>query len=255
MESLFALVATFMFATLRYLPVIVLPTLSPMTWAPGMVRLLVLLSLAWMTTLAAPSVALEPHWRQPMGLALAAAAELLVGLTFGLAIAIPNAALHSAGWLVDMQAGLGAANLFNPGNAGEMESLLGHAIGLATIVLFFSLDLHHVLLRALVESLQVMPLGAIDIRLDPSGLFGLLGSAFLLGLMVVVPVVLGLFCVDLAVAYATRSMPQANVYFLALPLKVAAGIFLLALSLRYAPELVGRLFRDALYRIPSLFGA
>jgi len=254
MDGLLVLVLTFAFAMLRYLPVTVLPALSPLAWAPAMLRILLLLALAWMTVLLAPAMALEPHWRQPIGLLLAAMAELLVGMTFGLAFALPNAALHTSGWLIDMQAGLGAANLFNPGHAGEMESLLGHALGLVAVVLFFTFDLHHLLLRGLVESVAVMPLGQLDVRLNPAGLLGLLSSSFLLGLMVVVPVVLGLFCVDVGVAYATRTMPQANVYFLALPLKVAAGLFLLALALRYAPELMGRLYRDALQRIPSLFG-
>jgi flagellar biosynthesis protein FliR len=40
-------------------------------------------------------------------------------------------------------------------------------------------------------------------------------------------------------------MPQANVYFVALPLKVMAGFTLLAGSLRFAPPLIERLYRDA----------
>jgi flagellar biosynthesis protein FliR len=50
-------------------------------------------------------------------------------------------------------------------------------------------------------------------------------------------------------------MPQANVYFLVLPLKVAAGMALLALSMWFAVELIGRLYRDSLQRVPALFGA
>jgi flagellar biosynthetic protein FliR len=56
---------------------------------------------------------------------------------------------------------------------------------------------------------------------------------------------LGLFAIDLIVAYASRSMPQANAYFVALPIKVLAGFMLLAGSLRYAPPLIERMYRDA----------
>lgn len=255
MDALQTFVALFVFALLRYLPVVAVPTLSPLGWAPPMVRLVLLLALAWMTVLALPLAEPAAHWGLPLGLVLAGLGELLVGMTFGLALLVPNAALHSAGWLVDMQAGLSASNLFDPAGSGNAESLMGHALMLASVVLFFTLDLHLLLFRGLVASAQWLPLGALDIRLDPAGFFGLLGSSFLLGLMVVAPVVLGLFCIDIGAAYATRAMPQANVYFLVLPLKVAAGLALLALSLWFAGELVGRLYRDAMHRIPALFGA
>jgi flagellar biosynthesis protein FliR len=234
---------------------VAIPSLSPFGWAPPMVRIILLLVMAGTSVLALPSIVMEPHWRLPLGLALSAVGELLIGMTFGLALLLPNAALHSAGWLVDMQAGLGAATLFNPGSANAMESLMGRALMLASVVLFFTLDLHLMLFRGLGGSLRWMPLGALDIRLDLAGFLGMLGGSFLLALMVVAPVVLGLFAIDVGVAYATRSMPQANVYFLVLPLKIAAGLCLLAISMWFAPELIGRLFRDALQRIPSAFGA
>lgn len=255
MDALIAFVTTFVFALLRYLPVTVLPALSPLGWAPATVRIALLIALAWLSVLAVPDLAAPPHWKMPLGLAVAALGELLIGITFGLALLLPNAALHSAGWLVDMQAGLGAATLFDPGSAGSMESLLGRALMLAAVVLFFSLDLHLLLFRGLASSIAWLPLGRLDIRLDPAGFLGMLGASFLLGVMVVAPVVLGLFAIDVGVAYATRSMPQANVYFLVLPLKIAAGLCLMAVSMWFAPELVGRLFRDALQRLPAVFGA
>lgn len=255
MDALLTFIALFVFALLRYLPVVALPALSPLGWAPPLVRTVLLLALAWLTVLALPVTEPAPHWRYPMGLVLAGLGELLLGMTFGLALLVPNAALHTAGWLVDMQAGLSASNLLDPAGGGSAESLLGRALMLASVVLFFTLDLHLVLFRGLQGSAQWLPLGGLDIRLDPAGFFGLLGSAFLLGLMVVAPVVLGLFCIDVGVAYATRSMPQANVFFLALPLKVATGMCLLALSLWFAAELIGRLYRDAMSRVPAVLGA
>ncbi|MBW8311232.1 MAG: flagellar biosynthetic protein FliR [Rhizobium sp.] len=255
MDALQTFVALFVFALLRYLPVVALPTLSPLGWAPPMVRLVLLLALSWMTVLALPAFEAPPYWRLPMGLVLAGLGELLLGMTFGLALMVPNAALHSMGWLVDMQAGLSASNLLDPGGSGGAESLMGRALMLASVVLFFTLDLHVLLFRFLHASAQWMPLGRLDIRLDPTGFFGLLGGTFLMSVMVVAPVILGLFCMDVGVAYATRSMPQANVFFLALPFKVAAGLGLLALSLWFAAELIGRLYRDALLRLPTVMGA
>lgn len=261
MDALTNFAVLFVLAALRYLPVVVLPGLSPLVWAPTFVRVVVMLAFAWLTVLSLPDVGLASTstsasalaW--PMGLMLAAAGELLLGSVFGLAFMLPNAAIHSAGWLVDMQAGLGAATLFNPTNANAAESLLGHALMLVATVLFFALDLHLALFKGISASLRVLPLGSVGLQVDSTGVLAMLGRSFSLGLLLVAPIVLGLFCVDLGVGYASRSMPQANVYFLALPLKVAVAMGLMVLTLAHMPMLMGRLFHGALQQVPASLGA
>lgn len=254
MTALETLVALFVFASLRYLPVLAIPALSPLSWAPGLVRVILLLAFSWLTVLASPAAASPGYWRQPVGLLLSCASELLIGLTFGLAILLPQAAISLAARLADMQAGLSAASLFNPGGQHEPESMLGTVLMLAATVLFFTMDLHLLLFQALSASVKALPLGLMGVHLDMDGFFAMVGSSFILGLAVLAPVILGLFLVDLGVAYATRSMPQANVYFLALPLKVAVALILLAMTLAFAPTLIGRLYQDAFARLPAVFG-
>lgn len=255
MEPLITFVTLFVLASLRYLPVLVLPGLSPLAWAPVFVRIVVMLAFAWLTVLSMPSgyVSHVPVW--PLGLLLAAAGELLIGTVFGLAFLFPNAALHTAGWVVDMQAGLGAATLFNPGSGGEAESLLGRAVMLAAMVLFFTLGLHVLLFKGIASSMHWLPLGQAGLQVDTEGFLRMLGTSFMAGLMVAAPVIIGLFCIDLGIGYASRSMPQANIYFLALPLKVAVAMGLMAMTLAYAPILMGRLFQNAIEQIPATLGA
>jgi flagellar biosynthetic protein FliR len=254
-EDMAALLAL---AFLRYVPAVVLPGFSPLRWAPALVRIVFAMALAWLTVLAmpdAPSTAVfSLEASGAAGWVTAALGELAIGMVFGLVVMIPQAALHTSGWLIDIQAGLGAATLFNPGGQGDPQSLLGTALMLLGTVMFFILDMHLELYRGLVASTQVLPVGGLGVRPSAEGFFGLIGSSFLLGLMVALPVLLGLFAIDVGVAYATRSMPQANVFFLALPLKVMAAILLLVVSLRYAPALMLRLYQDAFSRVPAMLG-
>jgi flagellar biosynthetic protein FliR len=253
-DSLQQLAGLIALAFLRYVPAVVLPGFSPLRWAPTMVRVTLALGLAWISVLAMPSTAPGFAIHGVGGWILAAFAELSIGMVFGLVVMVPQAALHSAGWLIDIQAGLGAATLFNPGAEGDPQSLLGTALMLLATVLFFTLDLHLELYRGLVGSLQVLPIGGRSPRFDLEAFFGLLGSSFLFALMVVASVLLGLFAVDVGVAYATRSMPQANVYFLALPMKVLVAVLLLVATLRFVPAMMLRLYHDAFSRIPSILG-
>jgi flagellar biosynthetic protein FliR len=130
--------------------------------------------------------------------------------------------------------------------------LIGTTVQWAGMMVFFTLGIHLRLLQGMVASIDVVPLGSGRLTLLPETFIAMLSSQFLLGMMVVAPVVLGLFAIDLAVAYASRSMPQANVYFVALPLKVLAGFVLLAGSLRFAPQLIERLYRDAFSVLPGM---
>lgn len=241
-------------AMVRYLPVLVLAAYSPLRWAPAMIRITLALGLAWLTVLSLPDTALQAAPSGAGAWIRAMFGEFAIGLIFGMALLVPQAALHGMGWLLDVQAGFGAATLFNPGMDNDPQSLLGTALSLASVVLFFTLDLHQDLYRGLVASVGWLPLGAAGARPDPEAFFGLLGHGFLLALALVAPVMLGLFAVDVSVAYATRSMPQANVYFLALPLKVLLALLLFATALRYAPELLSRLYRDAFARVPGMLG-
>lgn len=251
MNALQTFLATYLLALLRFLPIVLLVPLSPLRWAPGLVRVALLMVLAWLgTSLTTAPLVLQggAAWMS------AICGELLIGTAFGLAIMLPNAALHTAGWVLDVQAGSSAGVLFDPGSQNDTQAVFGTALMLATTALFFVLDLHLQLYRMLGTSMQLVPLGRGGVQLEWDGLAGMLGQSFLLGFSVVLPVIMGLLLVDVGVAYATRSMPQANVYFLALPLKLLAAVGLLMATLPFVPTLFSRLFNDAYSRVPALLG-
>ena len=254
MRQIEAISVLFVFAMLRFLPVIALPSLSPLSWAPGMVRMALLFVVALLSVFALPEIGYSQSWLTAQGLFLASLSELLIGLVFSLAIIIPQAAIGFSMRVADIQAGFSAASMFNPAGQHEPESLLGSILMLVATVLFFILDLHLLLFQALMESMRALPLGQSAIQINIDGFMSLLGSCFLLGLAIAAPIIVGLFGVDVGIAYATRSMPQANVYFLALPLKVIIALLLLAMTASYLPALITVLYQDALSRIPLILG-
>jgi flagellar biosynthetic protein FliR len=242
--------ATFLLAMARFAPLLMVPAFTPFAWVPGYVRVTVLLVLTLVAVGAHPG-AVAIDWSAPVPFVLALVGESLLGLSLSLAVVLPAAALGFSARVVDMQSGIAAASLFNP-STHISESLAGMAVQWAGMMVFFTLGLHLVLLQGMLASIDLVPLGAGRLALTPETFIGLLSSQFLLGMMVVVPVILGLFALDLAVAYASRSMPQANVYFVALPLKLLAAFTLLAGSMKFAPLLVGRLYREAFAALPGL---
>ncbi|WP_266157650.1 flagellar biosynthetic protein FliR [Dyella silvatica] len=240
MIDMTSLMTGWLLALLRFTPLLLMPALTPFSWAPLHVRMMLLIALSWLAVGVMPQAPESSHLLLASG-----CSELLIGGCYSMAVMLPMAALGLPARLLDVQAGLASASLFNP-SVQSTDSLLGTLLSLAGTLVFFALGFHLLVLRSLMASARLVPLGALAHAPHLSALLGMLGSQFVLGLMVVLPVVLGLFVIDLVIAFASRSMPQANIYFLALPLKVVAVLALLAGSLRLAPTLMSRLFTDAL---------
>jgi len=253
MENMDVLVSVFLLAMARFAPLLMVPAFTPFNWVPASIRMCVLLALTLLAVGVShsPVVPLDPA--RPLAFVLAMGGECVMGFSISLAVFLPAAALGFSARVVDMQSGVAAASLFNPATH-TTEALAGTVVQWAGMLVFFALGMHLLLLQGMVASIDLVPLGSGAVLVSPDLLLSKLSSQFLLGLMVSAPTILGLFAIDLAVAYASRSMPQANVYFVALPIKMLAGFVLLAGSLRFAPPLIERMYRDAFTALP-LWGA
>lgn len=249
MSGLEPTVTLFLFASARFAPVLIVPALTPFSWVPGLIRITVLVAVAVLATAVAPA-GITVGIDQPLAFGLALLGESAYGLALALAVMLPLAAIGFSARVVDIQSGVAAMALFNP-SIRTTESVAGTVFQWAGTLIFFALGFHLLLLKGLIASTQFAPLGSAGFAMSPEHFAVLLGLQFMLGLAVVAPVMLGLFAIDLGIAFASRSMPQANVYFVALPLKVAATFLLLAADLAFAPHLIGRMFAQAFGAVSS----
>lgn len=251
MAELESLMLRFLLSCMRLAPMLVIPGLTVFSWAPALIRLLILLVFAACVTLMVP-VPAENLIQKPLVAASYFIGEFLIGLMIALAIALPAAALNFAGRLADNQSGFSAANILNPSQERESESLFGTTLALAATVLFFAMSLHVDLLSLVASLFQYAPVGSISLASKSGPLLHAFSQQFLLAIMIAAPVLLAVFAIDVAAAFATRSMPQANVYFLALPVKVLTALLVFAATAKYLPELIGRLYSTAFDSVPRL---
>lgn len=253
MPALEAQVWVLMLAVFRFAPLLILPSLSPFTWVPLTVRMALLVAVAYLSLASSGAQPLAlPASQLQMGATLIG--ELMLGLALAFSVHLCFGVLHFYGRLVDMQMGIGAAGIFNP-SIGNTDTLVGTALGLTATLLFFVTNTHLALFRGLAASLQTVPLGKGMPLTGPEPLLEMLASQFLLGFTVVAPVVIVLFLLDVAIAFSSRMMPQVNIYFVSLPLKIALGLICLSISLRYIGPAIGRLFTAGLIPWQRIVGA
>jgi flagellar biosynthetic protein FliR len=168
------------------------------------------------------------------GLALLAGAELSVGLAMGFVARLVVLAFEMAGRIVAIQMGLGAAVLFDPGQA-RPSNVLGRWMWIVGMTFFLGLGGHHHLLRAVAGSLDTLPLGR---GLLGDGVIhaivGITGESLVSALQIAAPAIGVLLLTSLGLGLLARTVPTMNVFMVGLPLKIAAGLITIALTLPYA---------------------
>ena len=154
--------------------------------------------------------------------------EMAIGVIFGMALRIVATGLEFAGHLIVQSLGLTFAETFDPMQGGQ-SSVLVQGLVLMGIATLMALDMHHVLIAAMVESYTVFPpLGwSMSEGLAQWVLlaFAKMG-AVALGLAA--PFVILSLIVNSALGVLSRAMPQLQIYFIGIPLVIFAGMALLA---------------------------
>ncbi len=237
-----AWLAVVLLVTLRVMPLFLLTPVFGSVPAPNLFRAAVAFALAVMIVAATGTVlAAVPSTVEE--LVVLALGELVIGaaLAFGLAAAF--AAFLFGGRLLDMQFGFGIANLIDPVTRTQAP-LLGVGLNMLAVTVFFAADGHHLLIRALAFSLEQFPPGRSIAELNFAAVVAQAGVMFTLGLMLVAPAVFAVLLLDMGFALVARTMPQMNVFIIAIPFKVAVGLLVLALSMRYIGAAMSKTFES-----------
>jgi flagellar biosynthesis protein FliR len=235
-----AWIAAVLLVSIRLGPMLILAPVLGSTAIPVRARVLFALALSAMVVASTRTV-----WQLDLtscaALVSAALAELVIGaaLAFGLLAAF--AAFLFGGRLLDLQIGFGVASLIDPSTRGQAP-LVGTLLNLVATAVFFAADGHHVLIRGVARSLDRFPPGTSLSSLQVDALVAQFGVVFAYGLAIVAPAVFALLLLDVAMAVATRTMPQMNVFVVSMPLKIVVGLLVLALSTRYLLPGMQRIF-------------
>jgi flagellar biosynthetic protein FliR len=233
-----------MLIALRIAPLFVMAPVLGGADIPVRIRVFLSLGFAVMIAAAAGSSVAPgtlPPLDAPGALIAAAVSELAIGIALVFGVFAAFAAFLFGGRLLDIQIGFGIANVFDPITRSQ-GPLLGTALNLLAIVVFFSIDGHHMLVRGFVDSLERFPPGRSLALLDPGAVVAQFGVVFSYGLLIVAPAVIALLLVDAGLAIAARTMPQMNIFIVAMPLKVVVGILTLALSMQYLGPAMSKIF-------------
>jgi flagellar biosynthetic protein FliR len=152
--------------------------------------------------------------------------EILIGVAMGLAGQIVFAGVQFGGQFISIQTGLGFANIIDP-TTQTQNPIFSQIMILLGIIIFLSIGGDATYLRALKKSFDIIPLGTANYSAAGPEFVKMATQIFVIGIQLAAPFIIVLFLMDVAFAIFARIMPSANIFFIALPLKVLAGIYML----------------------------
>ena len=164
--------------------------------------------------------------------------ELVVGLSLAFAVRLVLGAAEMAGGLIGFQAGFSVAAVVDP-QSGVRNNVIAALYASLALFIFFAVDAHHVVLRSLVQSYQVLPLGTGGIAdTIPDLITRMLGVIFLVGTRLAAPVVVVLLMLELSLGLMARAAPALNLMVVGFPLRVLLGLVAIAAAIGTVPGVV-----------------
>lgn len=176
-----------------------------------------------------------------LGLLILILKEGIVGLMFGFVTGIMFFAIQFAGHFISFQMGFAMVQLIDP-QSQERVPIIGQFYFIMTILIFLLINGHHLVLSALGESFNLVPIGSGMISKELTDSLILLGGkVFTLAMKISSPILATLYLTDVMMGIIARTVPQMNIFFVSLPLKISIGMILIIVTLSSFPWLIGTL--------------
>lgn len=174
---------------------------------------------------------------------LVISAEVILGLLVGFLAQLVFMAAEFAGSIIGYQMGFAAANVFDP-TTQQQVALISQFQGIMAILLFLSLDVHHLFLEAIVVSFEMLPPGSLSLSGGAIPMIvDIANHSLVLSIRLVAPILALLVLSNLTLGVMARIFPQLNVFLLSFPLNIGISFIVMGLTLGiFASILQGEFF-------------
>ncbi len=165
--------------------------------------------------------------------------EVLIGLLVGYGAQIVFEGVMVAGTFVGFQLGLAIMNVIDPTSQDQVP-IVGNFWMLVVLMFFIITKAHYFLIETLFLNFKIIHpasaqfSAALGRTVIESG-----RMIFEMAIHFAAPIMIFILMFDVSVSFIARVMPQMNIFFVSLPLKLAFGLFLLIVSLNIFQSMFG----------------
>lgn len=157
--------------------------------------------------------------------------ELAIGIFMSFVTRLFLYAIETAGSIISHVTGMSNAMVSNPISA-QQASILSGFLGLAGMLIIFSLDLHHYFIMGIVRSYGVFTSGTLPPLTDFSQKYiELFSTTFRIAVAFSAPFLVANLVFFMGMGLLSRLVTQIQIFFVAMPLQILIGIAILYISL------------------------
>lgn len=169
-----------------------------------------------------------------------AAAGLLLGYMTNVCLYI----LNFSGNLMDMEIGFSMVTEFDPSsnmNATITATFYSNAVMLLMLVS----NMHQYILKAFLETFQLIPVGMVHISSDMYKIMlSFIGDYFILGFRIILPVFATMLTLNVVLGILAKVAPQMNMFSVGMQLKVLGGILILVVVMGLLPQVSDLIYEE-----------
>jgi len=176
--------------------------------------------------------------------AIIAARQVIMGVIIGYASYIIFAAIQLSGQIIDLQMGFGIVNVIDP-MSNTQVSIIGQFQFILGMLIFMSINGHHVLFQAISDSFRIVPIIHVGFtEMTATKLADLFFNMIVISFKIAGPVTLALFLTNATLGFISRTIPQMNVFMVGLPLNIFVGLIAVMISLPVIVNMFSTLLTD-----------
>jgi flagellar biosynthetic protein FliR len=225
LEALVPLGVTFALITMRLTMLMATAPVLNSMMIPTRVKAVIIVLLSYIIHLGLVDTGEAPL--DMLSLIIAAAGEAAIGATAGFSAAIIFAAADGAGKLIGIPMGLGFATIVDPMTRAQTV-VTSQIFSLLMGLVFFVLDVHHLLIRMVTRSFEVIPPGqAIPSSDSAMIIVRSAGRVFEGAIQLAAPVLVVLLGTMVALGVLARVAPKINLFVLSFAVSIAVGLLAL----------------------------
>ena len=184
-------------------------------------------------------------YESEIGYAVLVLKEGITGLLIGYAAYICNSIVLYAGTIIDMDIGLSMAMVFDP-STGSQVSITGNLYNYFVLLLLVVSNMHQFILRALIDSFSLIPLGGAQFEMDSllSAMVQYCTDLFIIAFRIVLPVFACIMILNAILGIMAKVAPQMNMFAVGIQLKLLVGLAVLFITTFLLPDIANFIFNE-----------
>lgn len=186
-----------------------------------------------------------PFYNSVLGYSILVLKEAAAGVLLGLGANICLSIVQFAGKIADMDIGLSMMQLMDP-LTRESSGFMGSFYQYTVVLIMLITDFHHYLIRALVETFSLIPIGGAQFSSDAllTTMIQYLEDYMSISFRICLPIVAAMLLLNCILGILAKTAPQINMFSVGIQLKVLLGLGILLLTVGVLPSASEYIFKE-----------